>query len=117
MPRLVFRKLQNQILGALLSTVVVFFKPPFLKPLIDPSRAPLAADAGGGALEEGGGGGGGADAGGGGGGGDGPLEGGGGGGGAVGEGAARGAGAGVVEGGVVGEILSDFSSSPFSFCF
>ena len=79
----------NYIFGALLSTVVVFLRPPFLKLVIDPRRAPLAADAGGGegaGAPEGGAGGGGAEAGGGGGGGEGPFDGGGGGGGAAGEG-------------------------------
>ena len=100
--------------------MVAFFRPSFLKLVIEPSRAPLAEDAGGGegvGAPERGAGGGGAEVGGGGGGGEGPLEGGGGGGGAAEE---TGDGAVGVELVVVGEGRagdSDFSSSPFSFIF
>ena len=97
--------------------MVAFFRPSFLKLVIEPSRAPLAEDAGGGegvGAPEGGAGGGGAEDGGGGGGGEGPLEGGGGGGGAAEDGAV-----GVELVGVGEESAgdSDFSSSPFSFIF
>ena len=97
--------------------MVAFFRPSFLKLVIEPRRAPLAEDAGGGegvGAPEGGAGGGGAEVGGGGGGGEGPLEGGGGGGGAAEDGAV-----GVelisVEEGSAGD--SDFSSSSFSLIF
>lgn len=43
--------------GALLSTVTIFFNPPFLNPVIEFSNAPLPADDGGGAAATGGGGG------------------------------------------------------------
>ena len=97
--------------------MVAFFRPSFLKLVIEPRRAPLAEDAGGGegvGAPEGGAGGGGAEDGGGGGGGEGPLEGGGGGGGAAEDGAV-----GVELVGVGEESAgdSDFSSSPFSFIF
>ena len=87
-----------------------------MKPVIDPRRAPLAAD--GGALEEGGGGGGGAEEGGGGGGGEeGPVEGGGGGGGGAAGEATGAGGAGAAGLGETGAAVSNFSSSPFSFSF
>ena len=97
--------------------MVAFFRPSFLKLVIEPRRAPLAEDAGGGegvGAPEGGAGGGGAEVGGGGGGGEGPLEGGGGGGGAAGDGAIGVELIAVEEGGA-GD--SDFSSSPFSLIF
>jgi len=97
--------------------VVAFFRPSFLKLVIEPRRAPLAEDAGGGegvGAPEGGAGGGGAEDGGGGGGGEGPLEGGGGGGGAAEDGAVGVELVGVGEGSA-GD--SDFSSSPVSFIF
>ena len=79
------------ILGLLLSTVTAFFKFPFLKAVMEPSRAPLAE------LPAAGGGAGAATAGGGGGGDDGRLVGGGGGGEAV-LGVGGGAGAGGLDG-------------------
>ena len=97
--------------------MVAFFRPSFLKLVIEPRRAPLAEDAGGGegvGAPEGGAGGGGAELGGGGGGGEGPLVGGGGGGGAAGDGAIGVELIAVEEGGA-GD--SDFSSSPFSLIF
>ena len=111
--------------------MVAFFRPSFLKLVIEPRRAPLAEDAGGGegvgapeggaggggaevGAFEGGAGGGGAELGGGGGGGKGPLVGGGGGGGAAGDGAIGVELIAVEEGGA-GD--SDFSSSPFSLIF
>ena len=97
--------------------MVAFFRPSFLKLVIEPSRAPLAEDAGGGegvGAPEGGAGGGGAEDGEGGGGGEGPLEGGGGGGGAAEDGAVGVELVGVGEGSA-GD--SDFSSSPVSFIF
>ena len=97
--------------------MVAFFRPSFLKLVIEPRRAPLAEDAGGGegvGAPEGGAGGGGAEVGGGGGGGEGPLVGGGGGGGAAGDGAIGVELIAVEEGGA-GD--SDFSSSPFSLIF
>ena len=97
--------------------MVAFFRPSFLKLVIEPRRAPLAEDAGGGegvGAPEGGAGGGGAEDGGGGGGGEGPLEGGGGGGGAAGDGPVGVELVGVGEGSA-GD--SDFSSSPVSFIF
>ena len=97
--------------------MVAFFRPSFLKLVIEPRRAPLAEDAGGGegvGAPEGGAGGGGAEVGGGGGGGEGPLVGGGGGGGAAGDGAVGVELSGVEEGSA-GD--SDFSSSPFSLIF
>ena len=95
--------------------MVAFFRPSFLKLVIEPRRAPLAEDAGGGegvGAPEGGAGGGGAEVGGGGGGGEGPLV--GGGGGAAGDGAIGVELIAVEEGGA-GD--SDFSSSPFSLIF
>ena len=100
--------------------MVAFFRPSFLKLVIEPRRAPLAEDAGGGegvGAPEGGAGGGGAEVGGGGGGGERPLEGGGGGGGAAED--PRDGAVGVELVGVGEESAgdSDFSSSPFSFIF
>ena len=101
--------------------MVAFFRPSFLKLVIEPRRAPLAEDPGGGegvgapeqvGAFEGGAGGGGAELGGGGGGGKGPLV--GGGGGAAGDGAIGVELIAVEEGGA-GD--SDFSSSPFSLIF
>ena len=100
--------------------MVAFFRPSFLKLVIEPRRAPLAEDAGGGegvGAPEGGAGGGGAEVGGGGGGGEGPLEGGGGGGGAAEETWDGPVGVELVGVGEGSAGDSDFSSSPFSFIF
>ena len=81
--------------GPLLSTVVAFFSPPFLKPDIDDSNAPLPSPEGGGGGGAEPGGGGGAPQGGGGGGGAPGATGGGGGGGTPDEGGAGGGGGGA----------------------